>query len=135
MPQTTFTVDEIRKYLISQDSRGDILYNLSEENIIKANDPQNAIDGEGEEWGKDKCSIHLWKMVSILQSKLNKLLMSLNSPQNPAITKYLDQNGRYSPVKSEAIREEYKDERRKLGRHFNVNASNLFDKILDSKKH
>ena len=49
MAQTTFTVDEIRKYLLSQDSRGDILYNLSEENIIKANDPQDTIEGEGEE--------------------------------------------------------------------------------------
>lgn len=49
MVQTTFTIDEIRKYILSQDSRGDILHNLSEENIIKANDPQNTIEGEGEE--------------------------------------------------------------------------------------
>ena len=33
----TFTIDQIRAYLLSQDSLGDILYNLSEEAIIKAN--------------------------------------------------------------------------------------------------
>lgn len=32
-----FTVDEIRNYLRSQDSLGDIFYYLSAENIIKAN--------------------------------------------------------------------------------------------------
>jgi hypothetical protein len=36
---TTFTVEEIRKYLLKQDSMGDIMYNLSEENIIAANKP------------------------------------------------------------------------------------------------
>jgi len=34
-----FTVAEIKKYLLSQDSMGDILYNLSAENIEKANEP------------------------------------------------------------------------------------------------
>lgn len=32
-----FTVDEIRNYLRSKDSLGDIFYHLSAENIIKAN--------------------------------------------------------------------------------------------------
>jgi hypothetical protein len=32
-----FTIEEFRNYLLSQDSRGDIMYNLSEENIVKAN--------------------------------------------------------------------------------------------------
>lgn len=32
-----FTIEEIRKYILSQDSRGDILYNLSEDNIRRAN--------------------------------------------------------------------------------------------------
>ena len=32
----SFTIEEIKNYLLSQDSRGDIFYNLSEENIIKA---------------------------------------------------------------------------------------------------
>lgn len=49
MSQTTFTIEEIRRYLLSQDSRGDIMRNLSEENIIKANNPETIIDGEGEE--------------------------------------------------------------------------------------
>ena len=33
----TFTIEEIRNYLHSQDSLGDIHYNLSVKNIIKAN--------------------------------------------------------------------------------------------------
>lgn len=41
----TFTIEEIRKYILSQDSMGDILYNLKEENIIQANEPEeNDID-------------------------------------------------------------------------------------------
>lgn len=33
----TYTIEQIRKYLLTQDSMGDILYNLSEENLDKAN--------------------------------------------------------------------------------------------------
>lgn len=33
----TFNVEQIKNYLLKQDSMGDILYNLSEENIEKAN--------------------------------------------------------------------------------------------------
>ena len=36
----TFTIEEIRKYILSQDSIGDILYNLKEENIIQVNEPE-----------------------------------------------------------------------------------------------
>lgn len=36
----TFTIEQIRNYLLSQDSLGDIMYNLSEENILKANEPE-----------------------------------------------------------------------------------------------
>ncbi len=32
-----FTIEEIRNYLKQQDSLGDVMYNLSEENITKAN--------------------------------------------------------------------------------------------------
>ena len=32
-----FTIEEIRNYIIAEDSLGDVLYNLSEENIDKAN--------------------------------------------------------------------------------------------------
>jgi hypothetical protein len=35
-----FTISEIRNYLQSQDSYGDIFYYLSAENIIKANQKQ-----------------------------------------------------------------------------------------------
>ena len=37
--QNTFTIDEIRKYILSQDSLGDVLYNLSVSKIIEANEP------------------------------------------------------------------------------------------------
>jgi hypothetical protein len=36
---TKFSIEEIKIYLESQDSLGDIHYNLSEENIVKANTP------------------------------------------------------------------------------------------------
>jgi hypothetical protein len=32
-----WTVDQIKKYLMQQDSMGDMVYNLSDENIEKAN--------------------------------------------------------------------------------------------------
>jgi len=35
--QTTFTVQEIKNYILSQDSLGDVLYNLKAEKIIEAN--------------------------------------------------------------------------------------------------
>ncbi len=33
----TFSIEEIKNYILSQDSLGDVLYNLSEEKIKKAN--------------------------------------------------------------------------------------------------
>jgi len=42
--QNTFTIDEIRKYILSQDSMGDILYNLSASKIIEANEPEENDD-------------------------------------------------------------------------------------------
>lgn len=39
-----FTIEEIRNYILVQDSLGDILYNLSEKNIIKANHNPDADD-------------------------------------------------------------------------------------------
>ena len=44
--QHTFTIDEIRKYILSQDSIGDILYNLSVSKILEANEP----DEDEEDW-------------------------------------------------------------------------------------
>jgi len=44
----TFTIEEIRKYILSQDSLGDVLYNLKEENIIQANEPEE--DEEVVDW-------------------------------------------------------------------------------------
>jgi hypothetical protein len=44
--QNTFTIDEIRKYILSQDSMGDILYNLSVSKIIEANLPEEEEDDE-----------------------------------------------------------------------------------------
>ena len=34
----TFTIEQIKNYIISQDSLGDVLYFLTEENILKANE-------------------------------------------------------------------------------------------------
>jgi len=36
----TFNIDEIRKYILSQDSLGDVLYNLSVSKILEANEPE-----------------------------------------------------------------------------------------------
>lgn len=36
--QNTFTIDEIRKYILSQNSLGDVLYNLSSSKILEANE-------------------------------------------------------------------------------------------------
>ena len=38
--QNTFTIDEIRKYILSQDSLRDVLYNLSASKITEANEPE-----------------------------------------------------------------------------------------------
>ena len=45
----TFTIEEIRKYILSQDSLGDVLYNLTEEKIIEANEPEEEEDDEDDE--------------------------------------------------------------------------------------
>ena len=39
-----FTIEEIKKYLRSQDSLGDIYYNLSADNILKANEVEDDED-------------------------------------------------------------------------------------------
>jgi len=36
--EALFTIEEIKNYILSQDSLGDVLYNLNEENIAKANE-------------------------------------------------------------------------------------------------
>jgi len=38
--QNTFNIDEIRKYILSQNSLGDVLYNLSSSKILEANEPE-----------------------------------------------------------------------------------------------
>jgi hypothetical protein len=47
--QNTFTIDEIRKYILSQDSLGDVLYNLSVSKILEANEPEEEEDEEDDE--------------------------------------------------------------------------------------
>jgi hypothetical protein len=43
--RNTFTIDEIRQYILSQDSLGDVLYNLSVSKILQANETEtNDID-------------------------------------------------------------------------------------------
>ena len=44
--QNTFNIDEIRKYILSQDSLGDVLYNLSVSKILEANEPEEDDDDE-----------------------------------------------------------------------------------------
>ena len=39
-----YTIEEIRKYIVKEDSLGDVLYNLSEENIDKANECAKIVD-------------------------------------------------------------------------------------------
>ena len=47
--QNTFTIDEIRKYILSQDSLGDVLYNLSSSKILEANEPEEEEEDEDDE--------------------------------------------------------------------------------------
>ena len=47
--QNTFTIDEIREYILSQASMGDILYNLSVSKIIEANELKEEEEDEWEE--------------------------------------------------------------------------------------
>jgi hypothetical protein len=39
MPEKTYTIAEIRNYILSQDSLGDVLHFLNERNVEKANEP------------------------------------------------------------------------------------------------
>jgi hypothetical protein len=47
--QNTFTIDEIRKYILSQDSLGDVLYNLSVSKILEANEPEEDDEEDDED--------------------------------------------------------------------------------------
>jgi hypothetical protein len=47
--QNTFTIDEIRKYILSQDNLGDVLYNLSVSKILEANEPEEEEEDEDDE--------------------------------------------------------------------------------------
>ena len=47
--QNTFTIDEIRKYILSQDSLGDVLYNLSVSKILEVNEPEEEEDEDDED--------------------------------------------------------------------------------------
>lgn len=47
--QNTFNIEEIRKYILSQDSLGDVLYNLSVSKILEANEPEED-DEDDEDW-------------------------------------------------------------------------------------
>ena len=53
-----FTVEEIKRYIMSQDSLGDVFYNLNAENIRKANDDTKSIfncEYFDEYQGRHKC--------------------------------------------------------------------------------
>jgi hypothetical protein len=42
------------KYILSQDSMGDILYNLKEENIIQANEPEEIDEEDWDDLSDDE---------------------------------------------------------------------------------
>jgi hypothetical protein len=46
MEEQKFTIKEIRNYIMSQDSLGDVMYNLKAEKIIEANEPEEDEFGE-----------------------------------------------------------------------------------------
>ena len=46
----TFNIDEIRKYILSQDSLGDVLYNLSVSKILEANEPEEEEDDDEDDF-------------------------------------------------------------------------------------
>lgn len=46
MEEHKFTIEQIRTYLISCDSMGDALYNLSDESILRTNDPKEEPEDE-----------------------------------------------------------------------------------------
>ena len=52
--QNTFTIDEIRNYILSQDSLGDVLYNLSSSKIFEANDFKEEEEDEWDELDDDE---------------------------------------------------------------------------------
>ena len=52
--QNTFTIDEIRNYILSQDSLGDVLYNLSSSKIFEANELKEEEEDEWDELEDDE---------------------------------------------------------------------------------
>ncbi len=54
----TFTIEQIKNYLLKQDSLGDVLYNLSEKNILKANEPEEVDEDELDEFDSLKRSVN-----------------------------------------------------------------------------
>lgn len=55
----TFTIEQIRNYLLKQDSLGDVLYNLSEANILKANVVDDSTEDD-EEYFDENYQIEEW---------------------------------------------------------------------------
>jgi hypothetical protein len=64
--QNTFTIDEIRKYILSQDSMGDILYNLSVSKILEANEPEEDDDEDNEDDDEDEVD---WDILDEIKEK------------------------------------------------------------------
>ena len=48
--QNTFTIDEIRKYILSQDSLGDVLYNLSVSKILETNESEEEEEDDEDDY-------------------------------------------------------------------------------------
>ena len=64
--QNTFTIEEIRKYILSQDSLGDVLYNLSVSKILEANEPEEDDDEDDEDDDEDEVD---WDILDEIKEK------------------------------------------------------------------
>ena len=64
--QNTFTIEEIRKYILSQDSLGDVLYNLSGSKILEANEPEEDDDEDDEDDDEDEVD---WDILDEIKEK------------------------------------------------------------------
>jgi len=64
----TYTIEQIKNYLNTQDSFGDIFYNLSEANIDIANLPDELINDEFEEENIDKANQEELETIELVQT-------------------------------------------------------------------
>lgn len=76
--ETGYTIEQIKKYIMSQDSRGDILYNLSDGNIIKANIP-DVID----ELDTSDVGLHICVYSKLINQEYPRKCIYCGKPEKP----------------------------------------------------